>query len=105
MVGGVEKWEDRKWWEDRKDFIFSLFFLFDWEWKSGGKEKMSLNKFTHIPLLKNDAQLKQKKVTNNQKKKNRNHPNLFKKIENGGRIEKILFSLFFCLIGSGKVEG
>ena len=23
---------------------------------------MSLNKFTHIPLLKNDAQLKQKKV-------------------------------------------
>ena len=24
-------------------------------------EKMSLNKFTHIPLLKNDAQLKQKK--------------------------------------------
>ena len=40
--------------------LFSL-FLFDWEWKSGGKEKMSLNKFTHIPLLKNDAQLKQKK--------------------------------------------
>ena len=39
--------------------LFSL-FLFDWEWKSGGKEKMSLNKFTHIPLLKNDAQLKQK---------------------------------------------
>ena len=30
-------------------------------------EKMSLNKFTHIPLLKNNAQLK-KKVTNNHKK-------------------------------------
>jgi len=28
-----------------------------------------LNKFTHIPLLKNDAQLKQKKVTNNHTKK------------------------------------
>ena len=35
--------------------------MFGWEWKSGEKEKMSLNKFTHIPLLKNDAQLKQKK--------------------------------------------
>ena len=30
---------------------------------------MSLYKFTHIPLLKNDAQLKQKKVTRNQKEK------------------------------------
>ena len=30
-------------------------------------EKMSLYKFTYIPLLKNDAQLKQK-VTNKQKK-------------------------------------
>ena len=35
---------------------------------------MNLNKFTHIPLLKNDAQLKQK-VTNNHTKKS-NHPNL-----------------------------
>ena len=30
------------------------------EWKSRGMEKMCLYKFTHIPLLKNDAQLKQK---------------------------------------------
>ena len=43
-----------------KRFYF-IFFLFGWEQKSGGNEKMSLNKFTHIPLLKNDAQLKQKK--------------------------------------------
>jgi len=40
-------------------------------------EKMGLNKFTHLPLLKNGAQLKQK-VTNNHKKKS-NHPNLLKK--------------------------
>ena len=39
--------------------------MFGWEWKSGGMEKVSLYKFTHIPLLKNDGQLKQKKVTNN----------------------------------------
>ena len=32
-------------------------------------EKMSLYKFTHTPLLKNDVQLKQKEVTSNQKKK------------------------------------
>ena len=33
-------------------------------------KKMSLNKFTHIPLLKNDAKLKKKKkkVTNNHTK-------------------------------------
>ena len=35
-------------------------------------EKMSLYKFTHIPLIKNNAQ----KVTS--KKKKRNHPNLLK---------------------------
>ena len=40
----------------KKDFI-SSFFLFGGEWKSGGMEKMSLNKFTHILLLKNDAKL------------------------------------------------
>ena len=39
-------------------------------------EKMSLYKFTHILLLKNDAQLKLKKVINNQKKIN--HLNLLK---------------------------
>ena len=60
----MEKWEDRKWWEmkkweDRKIFILSL--LFGWKWKSERMEKINLNKFTHIPLLKNDAQLKQKK--------------------------------------------
>ena len=33
------------------------------KWKSGvmEKKKKSLNKFTHIPLLKNDAKLKKKK--------------------------------------------
>ena len=40
-------------WEDRKDFII-LSFLFGWEWKSEGMKKMSLNKFTYIPLLKYD---------------------------------------------------
>ena len=50
--------------------------MFGWEWKSGGMEKVSLYKFTHIPLLKNDGQLKQKKSnkqshthTHTQKKK------------------------------------
>ena len=42
--------------------------MFSWEWKSERIEKMSLYKFTYIPFLKNDAQLKQK-VTNKQKKK------------------------------------
>ena len=65
-------------WKDRKKFNFSL-FLFSWEWKSGGIEKVNLYKFTHIPLLKKDTQLKPKKVTNNQKKKKSKHQNLFKK--------------------------
>ena len=52
MVGG--------WKSKRKKIFYFLSFLFRWEWKSGGMEKMSLNKFTHIPLLKNDVQLKQK---------------------------------------------
>ena len=34
--------------------------MFGWEWKSEGMEKVSLYKFNHIPLLKNDDQLKQK---------------------------------------------
>ena len=59
MVGEVEKREDRKWWDDgkvegEKRFYF-LAYLFGWEWKNGEMEKMSLTKFTHIPLLKNDA--------------------------------------------------
>ena len=39
-------------------------------------KKMSLYKYTHIPLLKNDAQLKQK--SDNQPKKKKNHLNLLK---------------------------
>ena len=59
--------------------FYFLSFLFGWEWKSGEMEKMSLNKFTHIALLKNDAKLK--KVTNNYTKK-RYHPKFFIKIKN-----------------------
>ena len=47
-------------------------------------EKMSLNKFTHIPLLNNDAKFKKKKKkkeTNNYTKKS-NHPKFFIKIKN-----------------------
>ena len=57
-------------WEDRKDFNFFPFYLVG-NGKSGEMEKVSLYKFTHTPLLKNDDQLKQKsdKQVNNQKKK------------------------------------
>ena len=65
-------------WENIKDFNFSHFclvffflrisYLFNCEWKSGGMRKMSLYKFSHTPLLKNNGQLIQK-VTNNQKRK------------------------------------
>ena len=44
----------------KKIFIFSS-FLFGWEWKSKEMKKISLNKFTHIPLLKNNIQLKYNK--------------------------------------------
>ena len=27
LVGGVEKWEDKKWGEDRKDLVFSHLYL------------------------------------------------------------------------------
>ena len=65
------KWEDKKWWEDgkvggQKRFYF-LSFLFGWEWKSEGMEKISLNKFLHIPLLKNNTKLKIKKLKKNDK--------------------------------------
>ena len=57
LVGNVKKWKNGKWWEDRKYIIFSHFCLLGMkkmkEWK-----KISLNKFSHIILLKNDAQLK-----------------------------------------------
>ena len=66
MVGG---------WKSRKIVkILILFFLFGWEWKSGGKEKASLYKFTYIPLLKNDSQLKQKKKKSDKQLKKKNHP-------------------------------
>ena len=45
---------------------------------------MSFYKFTHIPLLKNDAQLKQK----SDKQKKCNHPNLLKKIKITSREKK-----------------
>ena len=65
LVGEMEKCEERKLWEDgkvegQKRFQFPL-FLFGWEWKSRGMEKVNLYKFTHTPLLKNDGQLIQKK--------------------------------------------
>ena len=56
LIGRVEKWEDGKIGEQKKFYFLS--YLFGWEWKSEGMKKMGLNKFTHIPLLKNDAQLK-----------------------------------------------
>jgi len=44
--GRIENgWRMEKW-EDRKDFIFSS-FLFGWELKSGGMEKMSF-KYTFV---------------------------------------------------------
>ena len=56
-------------WEDRNDFIF-LFFV--WlEVKKWNDKKMSLYKFTHTPLLKNDSQLIQKSEKQLKKK---NHP-------------------------------
>ena len=51
--------------------------MFGWEWKSREVEKMSLYKFTHTPLLKNDVQLKQKKKWQTTKKKGQS-PNLLK---------------------------
>ena len=36
--------------------------MFGWKWKSRGMEKVSLYKFTHTFLLKNNGQLKQKKL-------------------------------------------
>ena len=50
--------------------------MFGWEWKSGGMEKVSLYKFTHILLLKNDGQLIQK--SDKQPKKKNQSPHLLK---------------------------
>ena len=61
MVGG---WKSGR----IQNILISLIFV--WlgveKWRD---EKMSLNKFTHIPLLKNDAQLKTKmwQITKNKK--------------------------------------
>ena len=67
LVGEMKNCEEKKLQEDgkvggQKRFQFPL-FLFVWKWKSRGMEKVSLYKFTHIPLLKNDAQLKRKTHT------------------------------------------
>ena len=62
LVGGVKKWNNRKY------FNFFPFCLVGSE-KVEGWIKMSLYKFTHIPLLKNDAQLKQKSDKQPKKKK------------------------------------
>ena len=45
--------------------------MFGWEWKNEEKKKKSLYKFIHIPLLKNDGQLKQK---SDKQPKKKNHP-------------------------------
>ena len=55
--------------EDKKYFNFSHFC--GWEWKNRRMEKLNLYKFIHIPLLKNDSQLKQK--SDKQLKKNPNY--------------------------------
>ena len=68
MMGG--------WKSGRIEKILISPLLFGWEWKSGGIKKMSLYKFTHTPLLKNDGQLKQK---NNKQPKKKQSPNLLKK--------------------------
>ena len=69
MVGGVEKWEDRKY------FNFPYFCLVETK-KVKRWKKISLYKFNYIPLLKNDTQLKKK--SDKQVKKKINHPNLLK---------------------------
>ena len=52
-----------------KNILFSFIFVWFGVEKLREGKKMNLNKFTHKPLLKNDVQLKQKKVTNNHKKR------------------------------------
>ena len=63
--------------EDRKDFNFSHFYLVESEKVEGRKKKVSLYKFTHTTLLKNDGQLKQK--SDKKKKKKKRSLNLLKK--------------------------
>ena len=59
--------------------------MFGWEWKSGGMKNVSLYKFTHTPLIKNDGQLKPK--SDKQPKKKKQSPNLLK---NKNHVKKIM---------------
>ena len=68
LLGSI--WLER--WKSEVEKI-SVSFIYVWLWM----EKMNLYKFNHKHLLKNDVQLKKKKVANNQQKGN--HPNLLKK--------------------------
>ena len=54
-------------WENRKDFNFPL-FCFVGGVERGKMKKVNLYKFTQIPLLKNDVQLKQKTKSDKNKK-------------------------------------
>ena len=57
-----EEWKS----ENIEKILFFLIFVQLGVKKVKNKKKMSLNKFIHIPLLKNDIQLKQKqKIINN----------------------------------------
>ena len=59
-------------------------------------KKVSLHKFTHIPLLKNDVQLKQKKVTRNQKEKKKEMTQIILKNKNHVQEKKS------CLVKKNK---
>ena len=65
----IENGERMEKWENIKDLNFSSFCLVGSE-KVEKWKKVNLYKFTYIPLLKNDGQLKQ--INDKQKKKN--HP-------------------------------
>ena len=54
-------------WENRKDFNFPL-LCFVGGVEHGKMKKVNLYKFTQIPLLKNDVQLKQKTKSDKNKK-------------------------------------
>ena len=61
MIENCEKMEK---WEDKKNLISLLFIWLEVEKLKDGK-KMSLYKFAHTPLLKNNGQLRPKKKKNN----------------------------------------
>ena len=64
--------------------------MFGWEWKNGEMEKVSLYKFIHTPLLKNDGQLIQKSDKQPKKKQS---PNLLKYKNHVQKKKKIMSSL------------